>query len=187
MKSKWQMSERSGDPALAGANGKWQISERGFTLVELIVIISMLSILSAGVLSLIDPVGKIHRANDAKRKSDLSQIQRALELYYDDHQKYPVSENLKIKDGVIIDWGKPWGAPPSVYMSHVPKDPVGTKTYVYSSDLSLQSYTLHASLDNAQDPQFNCGGSGCNPPATTDCGESKKGCTYGVSSSNITP
>ncbi|HYE23022.1 MAG TPA: type II secretion system protein [Candidatus Paceibacterota bacterium] len=62
---------------------------RGFTLIELLVVIAIIGILSATVLvSLNTARGK---ARDARRLSDLRQVQIALELYYHAHGSYPVS------------------------------------------------------------------------------------------------
>jgi type II secretory pathway pseudopilin PulG len=65
------------------------------------------------------------KARDAKRVSDIKQIQTALELYYNDHDNYPIagdierlSEELSKKD--------------EVYMSNIPKDPKNDSIYGYT-------------------------------------------------------
>lgn len=59
----------------------------GFTLIELLVVIAIIGLLSSVVLaSLSSARGK---AKDARRTSDLKQIQVALELYYDSNRAYP--------------------------------------------------------------------------------------------------
>jgi prepilin-type N-terminal cleavage/methylation domain-containing protein len=60
---------------------------RGFTLIELLVVIAIIGLLSSIVLASLNMArGK---GNDAKRLSDLQELQRSLELYYDDHNAYP--------------------------------------------------------------------------------------------------
>src|SRR3989344_1712300 len=66
-------------------------SGAGFTLIELIIVIALISIFIAGAIAVLDPLAQIQKANDARRKSDLTQIQKALESHYDDFQKYPLS------------------------------------------------------------------------------------------------
>ena len=66
----------------------FQRTNRGFTLIELLVVIAIIGILSSVVLSSLNSArGK---ARDAKRKSELKQLQTALELYYSDNSAYPV-------------------------------------------------------------------------------------------------
>jgi len=64
-----------------------KISKKGFTLIELLVVIAIISILTGIVISnLSQPKAK---ARDAKRVSDLAQLQLALELYFDRCGAYP--------------------------------------------------------------------------------------------------
>ena len=59
----------------------------GFTLVELLVVISIIGLLSSIVLTSVNSARA--RARDARRLADTRQIQNALALYYDDHGSYP--------------------------------------------------------------------------------------------------
>jgi len=61
--------------------------KKAFTLIELLVVITIIGIL-AGLI--IVNVSKARaKARDAERKSDISAIAVALELYYDDNGEYP--------------------------------------------------------------------------------------------------
>ena len=62
-------------------------SGAGFTLVELLVIISIISLLSSMSVYFINNA-RI-RTRDAKRKADLRQIKSALDMYYDKYGHYP--------------------------------------------------------------------------------------------------
>ncbi|MFA6518675.1 MAG: type II secretion system protein [Candidatus Shapirobacteria bacterium] len=62
---------------------------RGFTLVELLVAISIIAVLSAILLP--NFMGARQRAEDAKKKEDLVAVKNALRMFYNDTQGYPLS------------------------------------------------------------------------------------------------
>jgi prepilin-type N-terminal cleavage/methylation domain-containing protein len=62
-------------------------SKKGFTLIELLVVIAIIGILSSVVLASLSTARQ--KSRDAKRISDLGQVQLALELYFDRIQSYP--------------------------------------------------------------------------------------------------
>jgi len=62
-------------------------SQRGFTLIELLVVIAIIGILSSVVLASLNTART--KARDARRVSDIKQLQIALELYYDSNGTYP--------------------------------------------------------------------------------------------------
>ncbi len=66
-------------------------NSKGFTLIELLVVVAIIGILSSVVLASLNSARK--KARDARRKSDLSQIRTALELYYSTCGSYIVSQN----------------------------------------------------------------------------------------------
>ena len=60
---------------------------RGFTLVELLVVIAIIGILASIILSSLGSAKA--QARDARRISDIKEIQLALELYYDANNVFP--------------------------------------------------------------------------------------------------
>ncbi|KKS65153.1 MAG: hypothetical protein UV40_C0024G0007 [Parcubacteria group bacterium GW2011_GWA1_42_7] len=62
-------------------------AKKGFTLVELLVVISIIGLLASILLVAVNPA-RI-KARDAKRIFDLKQIAIALETYYDYYSHYP--------------------------------------------------------------------------------------------------
>ena len=63
----------------------------GFTLIELLVVISIIGFLATASMVMFNNV-RI-KARDAKRLADIKQLQKALDLYYDQNNAYPTSGN----------------------------------------------------------------------------------------------
>jgi type II secretion system protein G len=62
---------------------------RGFTLIELLVVVSIIGILASVVLASLNTARA--RGRDARRLSDIHQIENALELYFNSNNSYPLS------------------------------------------------------------------------------------------------
>jgi len=60
---------------------------RGFTLIEILVSISIIALLSSVILSSVSSARK--NARDSKRISSIRELQTGLELYYTTHGEYP--------------------------------------------------------------------------------------------------
>ena len=127
----------------------------------------------------------LKKGRDAKRKADLEQVQRALEMYYEDKKAYPVTAGLTF--GGMLCENNPCGASDKVYMQKVPNDPVSGKSYEYVSSTGTD-YKLFACLENNQQmlPYESTG-------YLLTCGNCKNQaggtvvCIWGVSSTNISP
>ena len=121
-------------------------SRKGFTLIELLVAIGIIGILASFLLA--NFVGVRQRARDGVRKSDLRQIQSALELYRSDQGSYP---------GSIPSCGSSLtgGSPSVTYMQKIPCDPSnGSVVYTYTVTAPCTaSYCITACLENGNDAQ----------------------------------
>lgn len=114
----------------------------GFTLVELLITVSILSILAA--LIIIAFSYQLSKGNDAKRKSDLDRIKISLEEYEKDHDCYPSS---------MTECGAGSAIPVHPYLTNVPCDPVTREAYEYEAEgIACPSwYRLYSDLQNGDD------------------------------------
>lgn len=62
---------------------------RGFTLVELLIVIGLLGAIAVIVIAAINPIEQANRARDARFKADSSQLISAVERYFATHSKFP--------------------------------------------------------------------------------------------------
>jgi len=126
---------------------------QGFTLIEMLIVIAIIGILAGGVLVGLGPATKGGR--DARRLSDLRQVQNGLELYYNKNQRYPAATNWAALQTALT------GA--SIGVSNVPKDPNSAVTYYYATDTNGTNYVMGAILEDAGGNALSSSWSGTPP------------------------
>jgi len=147
------------------------MKNKGFTLIELLVVVAIIGILATVVLASLGRARQ--RTREAKIKSEMRQLQQALEFYNLDNGSYPISSNW---DGQPSNYGghglsgstayirNAGSGTPNFspqYMSQLPSVPDGTSMqhagFLYRSTSNGQEYKLlfhnpvNASID---DPTF---------------------------------
>ncbi len=113
--------------------------QKGFTLIELLVVIAIIGLLST--LAVVALNNARQKSRDAKRVSDIKQVQTALELYYNDANAYPATADIATGGTVTYDT--------TTYMQVIPSNPspmndgsCGLDDYAYEIQESGASYTL---------------------------------------------
>jgi prepilin-type N-terminal cleavage/methylation domain-containing protein len=61
----------------------------GFTMIELLIVISVLGILATGVLAAVDPFEQLKKARDTNNRQSVLSLQTALIRYYATHGALP--------------------------------------------------------------------------------------------------
>lgn len=151
----------------------------GFTLVELLVTITIIAILAA--IGLVTYSVALKQGRDSKRQSDLRAIQSALEQYNSDQLFYPYASGNNppgLDDRLLSgsQFNSNIGNPPSntrpspakIYMNAVPRDPTNLTAipgrYRYQAiptlcnndpppaGIKCTNYCLYALLENSPSP-----------------------------------
>ncbi len=66
-------------------------NQTGFTLIEMLIVMGVIAILAVAILSAIDPVEQMRKAEDSRMRSDTAELLNALERYYTTFREYPWS------------------------------------------------------------------------------------------------
>jgi len=118
----------------------------GFTLIELMAVIVILGILATIVAINVSPF--LQRANLEKMRADISQVEKALELYRFNEMSYPTTDQgLEALITPHTDLRRPYLYPENGYINSVPQDPWGRNyLYLYPGELTkkFDIYSLGA-------------------------------------------
>lgn len=127
--------------------------EKGFTLVELLVVMAILAVLIA--ISVAGLGYAMRRSRNISRQASIENLQIALEAYYSDEQEYPVDTSLTNGVSDLTPGGLL--AP---YIESAFDAPPNTEIYYRSNDGQLYTVCVNQEVRNTTDYSFVCTGSG---------------------------
>lgn len=125
----------------------------GFTLIELLVVIAIIGVLASIVLASLNSARR--KSRDARRITDLKQIQLALELYFDAQSppQYPLA--TVTCDTTANAYGLE-GLATGGYIPQVPRDPQGgCYRYTSVSSGTRTTYHLGTTLEESTNPALS--------------------------------
>jgi prepilin-type N-terminal cleavage/methylation domain-containing protein len=141
---------------------------KGFTLVELLVVVAIIGILAT--VATIAYVDTRKKARDARRITDLTRIRDALELYFQENGEYPPVACGYDCNGYYGSYSSNWNALAGALSPYIklPVDPINSSclpyvnncySYMYGNvghDTYSPQYTLTARLEDSNNP-VRCG------------------------------
>ena len=167
--------------------------KKGFTLVELLIVMAILITISVIMVGQLNPVGLIGKANDANRKKDLGRIKVAFEEYFNDKGCYPsgalltsLNNDSNCQSSVFRPWLGTWPCDP-VSRKHYYVE-VGVDSVVNNQMPCPHWFKVMTNLENKEDPIIPFGW--YSKSVTHNYGDSTTNLTInqvnnGVSSDNI--
>jgi len=133
--------------------------KKAFTLVEILVVVTIISLLAS--IAAVSYSQFVKQGRDARRKTDIEQIRAAIEMYRNFKGVYPTPGMVFGTDSIV------YGT--TTYMSKIPNDPMstGASSYTYYYTATDQDYELCAYIE----------GGGTSSVGTV-CGTSSLMCNY---------
>lgn len=98
-------------------SSRHQLKQRGFTIVEILVVVAIIGILAAAVA--VNVTGYVGKSRQERARMDLASIKNAIDLYYLQHYRYPSND-----DGLAV-LAERSDTHPGGLISELPVDPWG--------------------------------------------------------------
>ncbi len=119
---------------MSGLTNMTQHRVKGFTIVELLIVVVVIAILAA--ITVVAYNGIQQRTRDSARLSAANSIVKALELYYLDNRTYPNQSSTSL-DADFLPQLKP-------YLGQLPKDPLNNSDYYYEYRHYVSNYIFNS-------------------------------------------
>ena len=150
---------------------------KGFTLSELLIVVTIIAILAMGIFLLYQK--QTERGLDSRRKADLNKIRTVFDDYYNDNNCYPSKEQWEGYDCTTGTGGD--FLTPYLQGQKIPCDPKTNEPYKYVDMVvgNCQSgYRLLTHLADLGDGDIRT--VGCDPDPNKGCGFTPLSNNYGI-------
>lgn len=129
--------------------------QRGFTFVELMVVIAIVILIFTLVSVLVNPVDQIKKARDNQRLSDITTLDRVINEYLLNNVRYPDQESILRCSNILpsgssdLDNSNPGWIYENLssYTEKLPTDPLNTDTFHYCYIHNATGYEISAKLE----------------------------------------
>ena len=120
----------------------WAPKQKGFTIVELLVVIVVIAILAS--ISVVSYNGIQQRGRDAARTTAIRSIQKAIEMYKGDTNSYPqaIANGTPVADGSGSALSNISTSLVPTYISSIPTDPKAGVSYSYVRQDAYGRYAI---------------------------------------------
>ena len=131
--------------------------KKGFSLLELIVSLAILTLISSVLLLIINPLQMKKKGRDVVRLMDLGTIAQAVESYAVDNGSPPETDDVLRRSDTSLTPGQPpqlsngqgWiGTDLTTYLEKLPTDPLNVWPFVYRYQKMGKKFELDASLED---------------------------------------
>lgn len=145
--------------------------QKGFTLVEMLVVIAIIAILAGAVLLAINPVATMRKSRDTTRLSDLDSLRSAINIALTEGEIALVAMtgpensgngNQAVDGSGYVEYGPISGKTGlGRYIPALPLDPINDADFVYTFQSTADNYEINAVLEYADNEakMINDGGS----------------------------
>ncbi|HNU76237.1 MAG TPA: type II secretion system protein [bacterium] len=141
-------------------------NQKGFTFVELMVVVALLLIVTTLVTVLVHPLDQLKKGRDNQRLSDINLLDRAINEYLLDNSRYPDQINVLRSSNALPSGSSDLSnSNPgwiyenlSSYTERLPIDPTNDSEFFYSYIHNETSYEINAKLEYFTEMMVDDGG-----------------------------